>query len=77
MKHDAICQSIHSLYPDAEISVEGSDCNLEITVVSDAFDGMSLLKRQRSLMKLFADELASGRMHALSIKAKSISEQAN
>jgi BolA protein len=75
MNNDEICQRIQSLYPQAEVMIAGADCNFEITVISEAFTGMSLLTRQRSIMKLFHDALHSGQWHALTIKARTPDEQ--
>ncbi|PIP01612.1 MAG: BolA family transcriptional regulator [Zetaproteobacteria bacterium CG23_combo_of_CG06-09_8_20_14_all_54_7] len=52
----------------------GEGCNLELLVISDGFQSMPVMKRQQSLLKLFADDLTSGRLHAISIKAKSPAE---
>ena len=45
-------------------------------IVSDAMEGMGLLQRQQSILGLFKEELASGKLHALSVKAKTQKEQA-
>ncbi len=42
---------------------------VEVTVVSDAFEGKPLLKRHRAVNELFAEELASNEIHALTVKA--------
>jgi len=75
MNHDEICQRIQTLYPEAETIISGSDCSFEIVVIAEAFTGMSLLARQRSIMKLFHDELHTGKWHALTIKARTPAEQ--
>lgn len=74
MDENTIIQRIQSLYPDAAIDINGEGCDFELYVISEAFEGMSLLKRQQSIMKLFAGELASGKLHALGIKAKTKAE---
>jgi len=76
MTEDDIIARVKGLYPDALIDVAGADCNFEMYIVSDAMEGMGLLKRQQSILGLFKDELASGKLHALSIKAKTQKEQA-
>jgi acid stress-induced BolA-like protein IbaG/YrbA len=55
-----------------ECTVEGSDCGgarVEVTVVSDAFNGNPPLKRHRLVNEAFAAELKSNQIHALTIKA--------
>lgn len=76
MNEEEIVARVGALYPDAVIDVAGADCNFELYVISDALEGMGLLQRQQSILALFKDELASGKLHALSIKAKTQKEQA-
>ncbi len=76
MDEQTLVERIRGLYPDAQIEAEGADCNYQLQVVSEAFAGMSLLKRQQSVMALFADEIKSGALHALSVKAKTPAEVA-
>ena len=76
MTEQDIVDRVKGLYPDALIDVAGADCNFEMYIVSDALQGMGLLQRQQSILGLFKDELASGKLHALSIKAKTQKEQA-
>jgi len=76
MTEEEIIARVKALYPDALIDVAGADCNFEMYIVSDAMEGMGLLKRQQSILGLFKDELASGKLHALSVKAKTQKEQA-
>lgn len=74
MDENSIVQRIRSLYADADIDINGEGCDLEIHVISEHFASMPVLRRQQSIMRLFADELASGKLHALSIKAKTKAE---
>ncbi|MBE0436373.1 MAG: Grx4 family monothiol glutaredoxin [Methylomicrobium sp.] len=59
---------IKNRYPDAVIEIDGEGCNLSITVVSEAFAGLPLVKQQQGVMAALADALASGRLHAVSMK---------
>ncbi len=72
-KHDVI-ERIRGLCPDAEIDVRGADCHFEVTVVSEFFRGKRTLQRQQPILALFSEELGSGKLHALSIKAKAPGE---
>ena len=40
-----------------------------VVIVSEAFDGVSRLDRQRTIKTLLHDLFSEGRIHALSIKA--------
>lgn len=74
MTEEEIIARVKALYPDALLDVAGADCNFELYVISDAMQGMGLLQRQQSILGLFKDELASGKLHALSVKAKTQKE---
>lgn len=54
---------------DAQVEVNGDGCNCSTTIVSPHFEGMSLLARQRMILAIMRDDLQSGELHALSIKA--------
>jgi acid stress-induced BolA-like protein IbaG/YrbA len=74
MNEQDLITRIKDLYPDAEISVAGESCSFEVNVTTPAFSDMKLLQRQRSILTLFNDEIASGELHALTVKAKTPEE---
>jgi BolA protein len=76
MHEQDIITRIKTLYPDAAVDINGEDCNFEVYVISDSLRGKSTLQRQLSILDLFRDELKSGQLHALSIKARTVDEQA-
>ena len=76
MTGEEIVARVRSLHPDASIEATGADCSFEISVISDAFIGCNTLQRQKPILALFKDEFGSGALHALTIKAKTLSEQA-
>ena len=47
----------------------GSESHFRVTVVSEEFEGMSLVKRHQIINEVLRDEL-KGPVHALSIRAK-------
>uniref|UniRef100_A0A0E0LZ35 Fe-S metabolism associated domain-containing protein n=1 Tax=Oryza punctata TaxID=4537 RepID=A0A0E0LZ35_ORYPU len=57
----------------AGVSGSNGETHFNVRVVSDAFQGKSLLKRHRAVYDLLQDELKNG-LHALSIDAKTPSE---
>ena len=75
MNDSEIMQRVAGLYPDAVIDVAGADCSFEIYVISEKFNGMNLLQRQKNVLALFKDEITTGKLHALSVKAKTPQEQ--
>ncbi len=74
MDEEQILQRIKTLYPQAAMEANGENCNFEVFVVSPEFEGMSLLKRQQSILALFREELQTGKLHALGVKAKTPAE---
>ncbi len=69
----------HEVKDRIENGIEGSEClvnefsggtdHYSVVVISDAFEGLASLKRHRMVMELFQDEVNSGEVHALTIKA--------
>ena len=76
MDENIIISRVSAHFPDAIIEVAGEDCSFQLYVISKQFEGKNTLQRQQSILALFKQELASGKLHALSIKAKTTKEQA-
>ena len=76
MHQDEIIKRIKDLYPSAAIDVAGEDCSFEVYVIADDFEGLNTLQRQKPILALFQDEITTGKLHALSIKAKTQKELA-
>lgn len=66
---DEVEHLIKQDYPDAEIDISGEGCDLAITVVSQRFEGQSMVKQQQGVMAALTEALSSGRLHAVTIKA--------
>ena len=62
--------------PGAEVTVTGDGSHFEAIVISDAFAGKSLLQKQRMVMATVNEQIASGELHALSIKTFTPEERA-
>ena len=69
MNIDEVTALIKAEIPDAQVSVDGEGCNFSVTVISEQFRDISLVQRQRMVMGPFKDKIASGELHALSVKA--------
>lgn len=76
MDENEIISRVKQLYPNAVVDIAGADCSFELYVITAEFEGMNTLKRQQPILALFKEELASGKLHALSVKAKTPKEQA-
>ena len=74
MQKQDIESTILASFEDAEIITSGADCNFQVTVVSTGFDGLLPVKRQQAVLSLFAQQLKSGELHALSVKAQTPAE---
>lgn len=70
METEAVAQLIRTGLPGAEVQVTGDGEHFEAIVVSNAFEGLSLIKRERLVMETVREQVASGELHALSIKAR-------
>jgi acid stress-induced BolA-like protein IbaG/YrbA len=68
MQTEAVAQLIRAGLPNAEVEVTGDGSHFEAVVVSDAFAGLTPIKKQRLVMDTVREQIASGELHALSIK---------
>lgn len=68
METEAVAQLIRAGLPGAEVEVVGDGSHFEALVVSEAFAGLTPIKKQRLVMDTVRDQIASGELHALSIK---------
>lgn len=68
METTAVEQLIRTGMPDAEVAVTGDGSHFDAVVVSPAFEGLTPIKKQRLVMDTVKEQIASGELHALSIK---------
>jgi len=68
METEAVAQLIRTGLPGAEVEVSGDGSHFDAIVVSEVFEGLSPIKKQRLVMDAVKDQIASGELHALSIK---------
>lgn len=54
--------------PGCETLVEGEGCNFSVVVVSQAFEGLSPVKRQQRVLETVREPLGTGALHAISMK---------
>lgn len=59
---------------DSTVTMDGDGCNCSTLVVSPIFEGMSLLARQKMVLAAVRENIDSGELHALSIKARTPEE---
>ncbi|MCI0508548.1 acid stress-induced BolA-like protein IbaG/YrbA [Chromohalobacter marismortui] len=59
---------LESRIEDCQFYIQGEGCNFQVVAVGDVFDGLSPVKRQQMIYSALSDEIASGALHAISIK---------
>tara|TARA_B100000902_G_C26834722_1_gene680457 strand:- start:65 stop:286 length:222 start_codon:yes stop_codon:yes gene_type:complete len=69
-----IFEHLQSKFPEAEISLNGEDCNSQVLIVSKQFNGLTTLKRHKLVLGALKDHFKTGELHALSIITRSPSE---
>jgi monothiol glutaredoxin len=67
ISHSEVGSLIEKDFPDAEIMVEGQGCDLTITVISEKFNGLTMVKQHQGVMSTLTEPLASGRLHAVTL----------
>ena len=76
MTLDEIQAKLEAGIKDATVTMQGDGCNCSTVVVSSAFEGMSLLARQKMVLATVRENIDSGELHALTIKARTPEEMA-
>ncbi len=69
MENEQIEELIKVGIPDAQVTVTGDGRHFEASVVSDAFEGKSLIQRHRMILASVENQIASDELHALSISS--------
>ena len=69
MDTDEIKNLIEAGLPNSEAIVTGSEGKYEATVISEQFAGLSMVKEHQLVYATVKEQIASGELHALSIKA--------
>ena len=62
---------LENAFPESEINVfdmTGTQDHWEVSVKSEQFKGLSKIQQHQTVMGVFAPELKTGEVHALSIK---------
>ncbi len=69
MSPEDVKRLIETGIPGSEALISGEGCNLSATVISDSFEGKTMLAEQKMVYATVNDLIASGELHALTIKA--------
>lgn len=68
MDPEQVKQLIEQGLPDCEVHVTGDGSHFEATVIGEVFAGQTPVKKQQLVYATVNDKIASGELHALSIK---------
>ena len=71
MKPNEIEERLRASYPDGRIEVvdlTGTHDHYQVAIESAAFVGLTRIQAHQHVMRVFADELKTGEVHALTIK---------
>ncbi len=68
MENEQVQRLIEAGLPGCEARVQGDGRHFEVVVIGEAFAGKALLARQRLVNATVNNHIASGELHALSIK---------
>ncbi len=70
MQSSEVAELIRSRMPEAEtVEVTGGEGKFEALVVSPIFAGMNAVKKHQTVYRTVQEEIASGAVHALTIRA--------
>lgn len=68
MQPSEVKARLESRIEGCEFHIQGEGCNFQVVAVGDIFTGLSPVKRQQLIYAALAEEIASGELHAVSIK---------
>ena len=74
MTPEQIQQLIAAQMPEAQVDVSGGEGKYVANVISDAFDGLTSIKRHKLVYACVNEQITSGELHALTIVAKTPAE---
>ncbi|WP_210396568.1 BolA family protein [Motiliproteus sediminis] len=62
-------QLVESQLSDCEVITSGEGCDFQITVVGRLFEGLTPVKKQQLVYGCLTEQISSGAIHAVTIKA--------
>ncbi|WP_129141904.1 BolA family protein [Modicisalibacter coralii] len=68
MQPNDVKELLEARIDGCEFHIQGEGCNFQVIAVGDVFDGLGPVKRQQLIYSALSDEIASGALHAVSIK---------
>ncbi len=74
MQNEQVQQQLLAAFSGSEVIVAGEGCNFEVTIISEQFEGLSMIQEQKQVFAVLSEQIASGEIHAVTIKAHTPSE---
>ena len=62
--------------PECEITVNGEGGKFQVLAIGDVFTGLNPVKRQQKVYQILNPHIASGAIHAVSMRLLTVQEQA-
>lgn len=74
MDADQIQAILVSELPECQITVEGGGGKFLVSAVGDIFAGLNAVKRQQTIYKILSQHIASGAIHAVTMRLQTEAE---
>ncbi len=71
-----IRQLLEERLPDCEIEVHGEGNKFQVLAIGDVFAGLNAVKRQQKIYQILNPHIATGAIHAVSMRLMTLSEKA-
>lgn len=69
MNKDILTEIVQKAFLECMVEVSGEGANYQMVLVGDVFEGKMPVKRQQMVYAAINDYIASGEIHAITIKA--------
>ncbi|MES3007779.1 MAG: BolA/IbaG family iron-sulfur metabolism protein [Pseudomonadota bacterium] len=73
---DQIQELLEAQLPGCEIQVQGEGNKFQVLAVGEVFTGLNAVKRQQKIYQILNSHIASGAIHAVSMRLMTSSERA-
>ncbi len=73
---DQIKDMLAAQLPACDIVVQGEGGKFQVYATGDVFDGLNAVKRQQKIYQILNPHIASGAIHAVSMRLQTVAERA-
>lgn len=74
MNSEQLSQLLQQAFPQADIDVTGQSGKFDLRIVDQSFEGKRAVARQQAVYAVINEHIASGAIHAVSIRAMTAEE---